>query len=187
MSRSLFMGIVEEVTLQCAFFREQEDCTGKLGISPLIKCTSAIRQLAYGTIPDALDEYLQMGNATSRQYWAWFGCPIAHKAQYCKRDHGPDPFILLEAIASNDLWIWHAFFGVSGSNNDINVTQRSPLLNDLKLDISGMGAICYGQFKIWLMMDTSDFGNKQCMKRQEQDVERTFNVLKKSGILALTA
>ncbi|GJU29785.1 ALP1-like protein [Tanacetum coccineum] len=25
------------------------------------------------------------------------------------------------------------FFGVSGSNNDINVTQRSPLLNDLKL------------------------------------------------------
>ena len=67
MSRTLFTGIVEEVTLQCAFFREKEDCTGKLGISPLIKCTSAIRQLAYGTVPDALDEYLQMGKATSRQ------------------------------------------------------------------------------------------------------------------------
>ncbi|GJT63166.1 ALP1-like protein [Tanacetum coccineum] len=67
MSRSLFTGIVEELTLQCEFFREKEDCTGKLGISPLIKCTSAIRQLAYGTVPDALDEYLQMGNATSRQ------------------------------------------------------------------------------------------------------------------------
>ncbi|GJS78751.1 hypothetical protein Tco_0728632 [Tanacetum coccineum] len=72
MSRSLFTGIVEEVTLQCAFFREKEDCTGKLGISPLIKCTSAIRQLAYGTVPDALDEYLQMGNATSRQCLEYF-------------------------------------------------------------------------------------------------------------------
>ncbi|GKC10142.1 ALP1-like protein [Tanacetum coccineum] len=43
--------------------------------------------------------------------WAWFGCPVAHKAQYCRRDHGPDPFILLEAVASQDLWIWHAFLG----------------------------------------------------------------------------
>ncbi|GJT46560.1 putative ribonuclease H-like domain-containing protein [Tanacetum coccineum] len=60
MSRSLFTGIVEELTLQCEFFREKEDCTGKLEISPLIKCTSAIRQLAYGTVPDALDEYLQI-------------------------------------------------------------------------------------------------------------------------------
>nr|GEY96122.1 protein ALP1-like [Tanacetum cinerariifolium] len=56
MSRSLFKGIVEEVTLHCAFFREKEDCIEKLGISPLIKCTSAIRQLAYNTVPDALDE-----------------------------------------------------------------------------------------------------------------------------------
>jgi hypothetical protein len=29
--------------------------------------------------------------------------------------------IMLEAAASHDLWIWHAFFGVPGSNNDINV------------------------------------------------------------------
>jgi len=33
---------------------------------------------------------------------------------------------LLEAIASKDLWKWHAFFGMSGSHNDINVLQRSP-------------------------------------------------------------
>ncbi|GJS46502.1 hypothetical protein Tco_0596623 [Tanacetum coccineum] len=68
-----------------------------------MKCTSAIRQLAYGTFPVALDEYLQMGHATSRLslehfYWAWFGYPITHKAQYCRRDHDPDPFILLEEM-----------------------------------------------------------------------------------------
>ncbi|GJV67220.1 ALP1-like protein [Tanacetum coccineum] len=54
------------------------------------------------------------------------------KTQFSRGDHGPDPFILLEAITSNDLWIWHAFFGVSGMNNDVNVLRQSPLFNDLK-------------------------------------------------------
>ncbi|XP_074367392.1 uncharacterized protein LOC141707871 [Apium graveolens] len=34
-------------------------------------------------------------------------------------------------VASSDLWIWHAFFGVVGSNNDINVLDRSPVFDDL--------------------------------------------------------
>ncbi|BAC57632.1 ribosomal protein-like [Oryza sativa Japonica Group] len=37
------------------------------------------------------------------------------------------PTIILEVVASHDLWIWHAFFGVAGSNNDINVLNQSPL------------------------------------------------------------
>nr|GEV34043.1 protein ALP1-like isoform X1 [Tanacetum cinerariifolium] len=36
------------------------------------------------------------------------------------------------SVASQDLWIWHAFFGVVGSNNDINVLYQSTLFNDLK-------------------------------------------------------
>nr|GEX34528.1 hypothetical protein [Tanacetum cinerariifolium] len=52
--------------------------------------------------------------------WELFGCPYGFKGQYVRRHHGPNPFILLEAVASQDLWIWHAFFGVVGSNNDIN-------------------------------------------------------------------
>ncbi|KAI5324329.1 hypothetical protein L3X38_033402 [Prunus dulcis] len=32
-------------------------------------------------------------------------------------------------MASYDTWIWHAFFGVPGSNNDINILARSPLFN----------------------------------------------------------
>ncbi|GJT16624.1 retrovirus-related pol polyprotein from transposon TNT 1-94 [Tanacetum coccineum] len=45
MNRSLYLEIVQ----------------GLMGFSVIIKCTSAIRQLAYGTSPDALDEYLQIG------------------------------------------------------------------------------------------------------------------------------
>jgi hypothetical protein len=35
--------------------------------------------------------------------------------------------MILEVVASQDLWIWHAFFGLPDSLNDINVLNRSPL------------------------------------------------------------
>jgi hypothetical protein len=38
---------------------------------------------------------------------------------------------MLEVVASHDLWIWHAFFGVAGSNNDINVLNQSPLFTEV--------------------------------------------------------
>ena len=33
----------------------------------------------------------------------------------------------LEAVADESLWIWHAFFGMPGCLNDINVVEASPL------------------------------------------------------------
>ncbi|KAL7607230.1 hypothetical protein Lser_V15G14986 [Lactuca serriola] len=41
--------------------------------------------------------------------------------------------IILEAIPSHDLWIWHAFFGPTGANNDINVLDQSSVFNDIYL------------------------------------------------------
>ena len=35
--------------------------------------------------------------------------------------------MILEAMADYETWIWHAFFGMAGSHNDINVLQRSPV------------------------------------------------------------
>ncbi|GJR28427.1 hypothetical protein Tco_1104659 [Tanacetum coccineum] len=35
--------------------REGYDCTGRKSIGPILMCTSAIRQLAYGTAADAFD------------------------------------------------------------------------------------------------------------------------------------
>ncbi|GJZ76807.1 ALP1-like protein [Tanacetum coccineum] len=48
--------------------------------------------------------------------WSWAQCPQAYRAQFSRGDSGSEPFILLEAVASQDLWIWHAFFGVAGHN-----------------------------------------------------------------------
>ena len=33
--------------------------------------------------------------------------------------------MVLEAVATQDLWIWHSFFGMPGTHNDINVLQCS--------------------------------------------------------------
>ena len=52
-------------------------------------------------------------------HWKWKNCPIAWKGMYC--GHIREPNIILEAVASYDLWIWHLFFGLPGSNNDINM------------------------------------------------------------------
>lgn len=35
--------------------------------------------------------------------------------------------MILEAVATHDLRIWHGYFGVAGANNDINVLNHSLL------------------------------------------------------------
>ena len=62
--------------------------------------------------------------------WEWKNCPIAWQGQFRRGDHAK-PSIKLEAVTSQDLWIWHAYFGTAGSNNDINVLSQSPVFNDI--------------------------------------------------------
>ncbi|XP_010495913.1 PREDICTED: putative nuclease HARBI1 [Camelina sativa] len=62
-------------------------------------------------------------------HWEWKNCPTAWKGQYTRGSGKPT--IVLEAVASHDLWIWHAFFGLPGTLNDINVLDRSPVFDDI--------------------------------------------------------
>jgi hypothetical protein len=54
--------------------------------------------------------------------WQWKNCPFGWEAQFKGRSEGCT--VILKVVASHDLWIWHSFFGLAGSNNDINVLQR---------------------------------------------------------------
>lgn len=251
MARPLYNRIVNAVTNHSAYFQGNPDCSGREGISSLIKCTAAIRQLAYGVSASFLDEYMQISERTSRESldnfcevvmqifgpeylrkptvtdveklyrhheakhgfpgmlgsldctdWEWFGCPYAYKAQYVRRDHGPNPFILLEAVASQDLWIWHAFFGVAGSNNDINVLYQSPLFNDLKTGrapevpfVANGVSYPHGYYLVdgiypelaplvKTITEPADDDHKRILYKRKQesarkDIERAFGVLKK--------
>ncbi|KAF8411112.1 hypothetical protein HHK36_003651 [Tetracentron sinense] len=62
-------------------------------------------------------------------HWEWKNCPTAWHGTH--RSHHHKPTLILEAVASKDLWIWHAFFQMSSSHNDVNVLDHSPLLNSL--------------------------------------------------------
>ncbi|XP_062224426.1 uncharacterized protein LOC133922928 [Phragmites australis] len=67
-------------------------------------------------------------------HWRWKNCPTAWSGSFT--GHVNLPTIILEAVASQDLWIWHAFFGMPGSLNDINVLHRSHLLNNLAAGVA---------------------------------------------------
>ncbi|OWZ04971.1 LOW QUALITY PROTEIN: hypothetical protein PHMEG_00023030 [Phytophthora megakarya] len=49
-------------------------------------------------------------------------CLVGWAGQYKGKEKKPT--IILEAVASSDLWTWNAFFGMPGSNNVINVLDR---------------------------------------------------------------
>jgi hypothetical protein len=172
MRRSLFLRIVDALGEWSPFFKLKYDATNRPGLSPIQKCTAAIRQLATGSTADGFDEYIKIGESTAVEclkffvkgvneifgteylrrptvqdlerllekserdgfpgkigsvdcmHWRWEKCPYGWKGMYTRGDHGV-PTIILEAVASHDRWIWHAFFGVPGSNNDINVLNQS--------------------------------------------------------------
>jgi hypothetical protein len=45
--------------------------------------------------------------------------------------HIHKPTFILEVVTSCDHWIWHAFFGLPRSHNDINVLERSYVFSNL--------------------------------------------------------
>nr|VDD32045.1 unnamed protein product [Brassica oleracea] len=58
MNMELFIRIVHRLSEDVPFFRHRRDATRRYGLSPLQKCTAAIRLLAYGSAADTIDEYL---------------------------------------------------------------------------------------------------------------------------------
>ncbi|XP_010678635.3 uncharacterized protein LOC104894150 [Beta vulgaris subsp. vulgaris] len=62
-------------------------------------------------------------------HWEWKNCPTAWRGQYQGR--AGVATLVLEAVADRDLWIWHSFFGMPGSCNDLNVLHRSPVFQDV--------------------------------------------------------
>lgn len=131
----------------------------------------------------------------------WKNCPVGWQGQFSGAKEAPT--IVLEAFADYNLWIWHASFGWAGTNNDINILDRSPLLKSF-LDGSFNKDVDFG-FKInnqpfdkvWLMVDgiypnlsrfvktLQEPGNLKAKKysswqeASRKDVERAFGVIQR--------
>nr|GEW43581.1 hypothetical protein [Tanacetum cinerariifolium] len=106
--------------------------------------------------------------------------------------------IMLEAVAWQDLWIWHAFYEIAGANNDINVLDNSSLFDDLLDDLASvvpyvvngveyrnryyLADRIYPEWASFVKSFTvaTDLKHTYFKQRQEsarKDVERAFGVL----------
>ncbi|KAL7611390.1 hypothetical protein Lser_V15G12957 [Lactuca serriola] len=130
--------------------------------------------------------------------WIWRNCFVAWKGQYTS-DHLGAPSLVLEVVASQDLWIWHAFFGVASSNSEINVHDHSSIFHDFltgkasdapfTVNVHEYTFRYYLTDRIYLPYSTFmkafrhpiEERNKFFKRRQEEthkDVEHAFGVLK---------
>jgi len=71
-------------------------------------------------------------------HWKWKNCPTAWHGSHVNGKIGA-PTLILEAVATRNLWIWHCFFGMAGTNNDLNVLDNSHLFDGI---ISGDAPTC---------------------------------------------
>ncbi|KAE8905145.1 hypothetical protein PF005_g11954 [Phytophthora fragariae] len=65
MRQSLFQRVLEGVVETDSYFELRADATGKMGISSLLKVTAALRQLAYASAADSIDENLELSDITA--------------------------------------------------------------------------------------------------------------------------
>ncbi|XP_048596481.1 uncharacterized protein LOC125578185 [Brassica napus] len=125
------MRIVYRLSEEFQFFQQRKDATGRDGLSPLQKCTAAIRLLAYGSAADSVDEYLRLGESTALSCLDNFtdGIIRLFGDEYLRR---PTPEDLQRLL---DIGEKRGFPGMVGSIdctlNDLNVLDRSPVFDDI--------------------------------------------------------
>lgn len=128
--------------------------------------------------------------------WVWQNCPTAWRGAF--RGKEKKPTVVLEAVASRDLHIWHAFIGMPGASNDINVLDASPLMSEyldkdmphFSYNVNGieyefvywLADGIYPEWRCFVKTISAPIGDveKYFAKAQEalrKDVERAFGVL----------
>ncbi|GJY08493.1 WAT1-related protein isoform X1 [Tanacetum coccineum] len=185
MNRSLFTRIVRDLSANCPYFQEGCDAVGKAGISALEKSTSA-----------SLDEYLQIGEKTSRDCLTHFrnGVIELYGEEHLRRPTKLTSknsklftrtnmgfLVFYDIIYFTNFFFSYAFtiygfgarfFGVAGSINDV-LFKSSLFYMILKWAVLMKSISQPGS------NDVMRIRYKQAHEAARKDVERAFGVLKK--------
>ncbi|GJY60226.1 protein translocase subunit SecA2, chloroplastic isoform X1 [Tanacetum coccineum] len=184
MNRSLFTRIVRDLFANCPYFQEGCDAVGKAGISTLVKCTSAIRQLAYAAVPNSLDEYLQIGEKISRDYLMHVcnGVIELYGEEYLRRPTQID-IEKLYAFHENK----HGFPGMIGSI-DYTKWPWAECLQAHRAQFGWIWAVLYEvYFRSQVQMNVKRIRYKQAHEAARKDVERAFGVIKKKWAMLMNS
>ena len=73
--------------------------------------------------------FLGMFGLLDCMHYEWKKFPVAWQGDFGNRKGKRS--IILEVVADQSLHIWHMFFRLPGSNNDLNVLDRSPLIHNM--------------------------------------------------------
>jgi len=113
MRKHLFIHIMEALGNHSDYFQLKYDAAGNHGLTPLTKCTAALRMLAYGISTDSFDEYLKIGESTSVQCLKRFakGVIAVFGEKYLRKPTQADVDRLLATGNERD------FSGILGSIN----------------------------------------------------------------------
>ena len=104
MRRHLFLRIVGALESHFEYFQLRYDGLGRRGLSPLTKCTAAMRMLAYGISADCVDEYLKIGESTAMECMKNFAAGIIQVfgKEYLRKPTQADVDRLLQVAEARD-------------------------------------------------------------------------------------
>ncbi|KAG1463818.1 hypothetical protein G6F56_005204 [Rhizopus delemar] len=213
---------VEDVKNNDSYFVQKRNAAGATGFLTHEEVTAVMRQLAYGYASDCVDEYLRMSESVASDafkrfclpvvsiygeerrfpgmlgsvdctHWTWKNCSTAWHCEFTGKQK--QPTLILEIVASKNLWIWHALFGLPGSQNDINVLDTSPIFSWITEDTAHPTAFevkgrqydlgyylangIYPKYAMFIRTISAPITQKaQAQEAVRKDVERGFGVLK---------
>ncbi|XP_047961763.1 uncharacterized protein LOC125206561 [Salvia hispanica] len=179
MQRDLFLSIVRTLEGRDEYLQYQEDGIGRPGLTPLQKCTVAIRLLAYGTTADMFDEYLHVGETTGRSCLKNFckGVVEAFGDTYLRRPTADDCQRLMRMHE-----MVHGFPGMLGS---IDWVAAWPRVHCQRPQISHgyyLADDIYPRWPVFVKTISCPIGDRRVLFAAKQefgwkDVERAFGVL----------
>ncbi|XP_062088665.1 uncharacterized protein LOC133795225 [Humulus lupulus] len=98
MRRHVFLRIVQALENHSEYFYMRFNAVGRRGLSPLQKCTAAMRMLAYGAPADYVDEYVRISETTAIECLVNFvwGVNDIFGTEYLRRPNAGDIRHLLQ-------------------------------------------------------------------------------------------
>nr|GEY11616.1 hypothetical protein [Tanacetum cinerariifolium] len=131
-----YLQIVEHTSRQC--LKNFTKCIRVLYVTKFLRKPTAVDIQRTYQLHEQKHRLSGMLGSIDCIHWEWKNYPKSLHGRFKRRDH-KHRTLMLEAIADQKLWIWHAYFGVSEVNSYLNVLYGTLLFDD---ELAGTAPEC---------------------------------------------